>query len=77
MTGRLLDAGSSLNFRYVVTAPPLQAQKIHITTLAPERRAFWKLGVSYLYGDLRELVLRDGAFDSVVHLDHRARRHGQ
>lgn len=63
--GRLLDAGSSLNFRYVVAAPLLASQKIHVTTLAPERRAFWKLGVSYIYGDLRELVLRDGVFDSV------------
>ncbi len=63
--GKLLDAGSSLNYRYVVTAPPLQGQQLHIATLAPERRCYWKNGISYIYGDLRNLTLRDAAFDSV------------
>ena len=35
-------------------------------TLAPEPVAFTSLGVSYLYGDLRTLALRDDWFDEVV-----------
>ena len=37
-----------------------------IVTLAPEERSFPELDVSYLYADLRDLPLRDGAFDCAL-----------
>ncbi len=65
-SGRLLDAGSSLNLDYVVTAPALAQYKITIATLAPEATCLWNLGVSYVFGDLRALDFRDDWFDAVV-----------
>ena len=62
--GNLLDAGSALNHEYVLRS--LTNQKITITTLAPEGDAYWRLGVSYVFGDLRDLDFRDGRFDSVA-----------
>ena len=64
--GRFLDAGSALNYDFVLTAPALKAKQVSIVTLAPEGQAFWQLGVSYLFGDLRDLDLRDERFDAVA-----------
>jgi SAM-dependent methyltransferase len=63
--GRLLDAGSTLNYPYLLDLPRLSHKQIVIVTLAPEtveRRA----NVSYLYDDLRDVVLRDNAFQTIV-----------
>ena len=65
-TGRLLDAGSSLNHEVVLTSPPLKGWNKTIFTLAPEDVAFWNLGISYVYGDLRNLDFKDNWFDAVV-----------
>ncbi len=62
----LLDAGSSLNFLEVLSSPPLAGKALTILTLMPERRCYWKLGVSYLFGDLRHLLLNDEAMDAVA-----------
>lgn len=62
---RILDAGSSLNYQVVVSSPPLVGKELMITTLAPERRCYWSLGVSYLFGDLRNLILRSDSMDAV------------
>jgi SAM-dependent methyltransferase len=64
--GRVLDAGSVLNHRHLVERVRPQVSELTIVTLAPEPVAFTSLGVSYLYGDLRELPFRDGWFDEVV-----------
>lgn len=64
--GALLDAGSSLNREPVLTAPVLRAKRVTIATLAPETQCFWQLGVSYWYGDLRQLAFRSELFDTVV-----------
>ena len=64
--GILLDAGSSLNYDYVLKSAALADSQITITTLAPESRASWQLGVSYVYGDLRHLDFRDGLFDTIA-----------
>ena len=66
-TGRLLDAGSVLNFEYLLTHPRLAGKQIFISTLAPEGthpRA--RPTVSYVYEDLRETCYRDAYFDWVV-----------
>lgn len=64
--GRLLDAGSSLNHKFVLEVPALTDKKITIITLAPEAQCYWMLGISYIFGDLRNLDFRDNLFDLVV-----------
>lgn len=64
--GRFLDAGSALNYDFVLASPPLQDKQSTIVTLAPEGQAFWQLGVSYVFGDLRDLDFRDERFDAVA-----------
>ena len=65
-TGRLLDAGSSLNHEFVLRVPALADKRITIVTLAPEAQCHWKLGISYVFGDLRELYFRDDYFDVIA-----------
>jgi SAM-dependent methyltransferase len=62
----VLDAGSALNHEFVVGSALMAGRRLHVLTLAPEKRAFWTLGVSYLYGDLRRTALRDDYFDAVA-----------
>jgi SAM-dependent methyltransferase len=64
--GRLLDAGSTLNFKFLIEQPALREKKIDICTLAPEHNCYWRKGVSYLYEDLRALPYRDDFFDWIV-----------
>jgi SAM-dependent methyltransferase len=64
--GKLLDAGSVLNFEFILNQPSLQSKDLHICTLAPEDRAYWQRGVSYLFGDLRDLPYREDCFDWIV-----------
>lgn len=66
LSGRVLDAGSVLNHRHVVERLLPAIDELTIMTLAPEPVAFTSLGISYLYGDLRALPLRDDWFDEVV-----------
>jgi len=63
---RFLDAGSALNYEFVLTSPSLKDKQVTIVTLAPEGQAFWQLGVSYVFGDLRDLDFRDERFDSIA-----------
>lgn len=64
--GLFLDAGSALNYEFVLKAVPLKHKRVTIVTLAPEGQAFWQLGVSYVFGDLRDLDFRDERFDAVA-----------
>lgn len=66
--GKLLDAGSVLNFDYLLEHPLLRSKQIFICTLAPEQRCFWSTGASYVYGDLRRTCFRDNYFDWIVSL---------
>jgi SAM-dependent methyltransferase len=71
--GSLLDAGSTLNFEFLLEHPLLQKKRVHICTLAPESNCFWQKGVSYLFDDLRRLPYRDALFDwavSISTLEH-------
>jgi SAM-dependent methyltransferase len=61
--GKLLDAGSALNFDFLLDQPKLKEKRVHICTLAPEDHAFWNKGVSYVYEDLRTLPYKDEGFD--------------
>lgn len=67
-TGRLLDAGSVLNFDYILEQDALRGKKVFISTLAPESFCYWRKGVSYVYEDLRDTCFRDGYFDWIASL---------
>lgn len=62
----LLDAGSSLNHRFLLEQPVLCAKRLHIVTLAPEEECFRGRGISYVYDDLRSLPFRDELYDVIV-----------
>lgn len=64
--GRLLDAGSALNHAFLLERTPLARAQLTIMTLAPEKRCFWKKGISYIFGDLRDTQLATGSFDVVA-----------
>lgn len=66
MPGRVLDAGSVLNYPFLVNRPPVENAQLTIMTLAPENRCYWKRSISYVYGDLRKPHFVDGLFDVVV-----------
>jgi len=64
--GRLLDAGSVFNFDVIVENPRISGKDFTVFTLAPEPRNYWQKGISYNYGDLRELPFRDDWFDEII-----------
>ncbi len=66
--GKLLDAGSILNFGYILQHPNLKEKDITIVTLEPEANCYWQDRISYLFADLRDLPLQDDWFDEVVSL---------
>lgn len=66
MSGKLLDAGSVLNYAYLLDREPIKSKQIYISTLAPEAQCHWRRGVSYVFEDLRDTCYRDGFFDWVV-----------
>lgn len=66
--GLLLDAGSALNFRFLLEHPSIASKTTYICTLAPEQHSYWELGVSYTFQDLRHTCFRDEFFDLVVSL---------
>jgi len=65
-SGYLLDAGSSLNFEYMLKSESIKKLNTTILTLAPEAFSFPNLGVSYVYGDLRNLGFKDNWFDTIA-----------
>lgn len=66
--GRLLDAGSVLNFDFILSHPSLRSKRIFISTLSPEPYCYWRRGISYIFEDLCETCFRDEYFDWVVSL---------
>jgi len=64
--GKMLDAGSTLNHRFLLERAPLTNAALTIMTLAPEKKCFWQRSISYLFGDLRHPVFADGVFDVVA-----------
>ena len=64
--GRLLDAGSTLNHERVLDRFQPETESLCIATLQPEREAYTRRRISYVYADLRELPFRDGSFDTVI-----------
>lgn len=62
----LLDAGSTLNHEFVLDQPVLRQKELHILTLDPEDTSFWQRGISYLYGDLRDIPIKDAYYDTIA-----------
>ncbi|HRI90184.1 class I SAM-dependent methyltransferase [Accumulibacter sp.] len=63
--GLLLDAGSVLNAPMFLGAPELSQQRIIIYSLEMDSVRL-DPRLSYLHGDFRDPVLRDGIFDNIV-----------
>ena len=66
LSGRVLDAGSTLNHAHVLPRLRPRVASLDIVTLTPEEQAFPQLDVSYQYADLRDLPYRDAIYDTVV-----------
>jgi SAM-dependent methyltransferase len=64
----LLDAGSVLNYRFLLERHPLKNKRVFVSTLAPEPMSFNALGVSYVYEDFRDSCFRNDYFDRIVSL---------
>lgn len=62
----LLDAGSILNYDFILNHSIFDHKKLHILTLAPEINCFWQKGISYLYNDLRDIPLRNDYYDAII-----------
>jgi hypothetical protein len=62
----VLDAGSILNFDYLLKLSPLPKKKVFISTLAPEIRSYTRKGISYVFEDLRYSCFRDNFFDNII-----------
>jgi len=66
-TGRVLDAGSTLNHLHILDRILPLVDSLDIVTLAPEA-TFSRRQVSYVYADLRDLPFESGQYDTIVSL---------
>jgi SAM-dependent methyltransferase len=64
--GVMLDAGSALNYEFLLSRAPVREARLSICTLAPEKRCYWSRGISYVFDDLRSCMFRSATFDSVT-----------
>lgn len=64
--GTLLDGGSTLSYPFTLELPSVAVKKLVVVTLAPPAHMAHAANVSYLFDDLRNLMLRDAVFDTVV-----------
>lgn len=62
----MLDAGSALNYWHIVNHPKIRDKKLFISTLAPEGNAFWNMGISYVFEDIRQTCFREEMFDCIA-----------
>ncbi len=62
----VFDAGSALNFPFVLESMIMNERKFVICTLSPEEEYFKSHRVSYLYNDLRSTMMKDASFDVVT-----------
>lgn len=64
--GKLMDAGSTFNFDFIVNQRVLENKNLTILTFAPENNCYYKKRISYVFDDLRNLPFRNELFDVVV-----------
>lgn len=65
-SSNILDAGSALNFEYIINHNLIKTKNLTILTLYPEENCFYQKGISYHYGDLRHLPFADNFFCEIV-----------
>ena len=64
---KMLDAGSTFNYKYLLEHSAIVNREVTIFTFYPEVPSFKnKKGKQYVYGDLRKMELRSEAYDLVV-----------
>jgi len=63
--GFLLDAGSTLNFEYILKCLN-HLKKVFITTLYPEKLSYNELNISYTYENLSNLSFKNEYFDTIT-----------
>jgi hypothetical protein len=63
---KILDAGSTFNFNFIVNHRLFQDKILLIYTFNPEVDCFHHKRISYIFGDLRDIILKDDQFDIVV-----------
>jgi hypothetical protein len=63
--GLIFDAGSTLNKEVLLKSPWLRDRQLLIYTLWADRIGLYP-NVSFLFGDLRDIILRDGVVDCLV-----------
>jgi SAM-dependent methyltransferase len=64
--GMMLDAGSALNWKFLINRVPVSDANLCVCTLAPEKRCYWRRGISYVFDDLRSSRFRSETFDTIV-----------
>ena len=64
--GKALDAGSTLNYAYLLSLLQKRSKEITISTLEPETNCFWAQRISYVYCDLREIPFKNDWFDELI-----------
>ena len=64
----ILDAGSVLNHRQILTVDRLKGKQLYISTLFYEGRPEVTPSPSYVYEDLRHMCFRDDFFDAICSL---------
>lgn len=65
---RILDAGSALNFREVLTSNKMSGRKLFIVSLSHEQAPDVGVYPSYIYDDLRDLCFKADFFDAICSL---------
>jgi len=63
---KILDAGSVLNYDYIINLPIFNNKELFIQTFYPENNCFFKKRISYIYEDLRDIPFKDNFFDEIV-----------
>lgn len=64
--GRILDAGSTFNYKSILDVVCKEDRELTIFTYHPESNCFNNRKINYVYGDLRDMLFRDGYFDIVI-----------
>jgi len=63
---KILDAGSVLNYDFIVNHQKLKEKELYIQTFYPENNCFFNKRISYVYEDLRNIPFKDNFFDEIV-----------
>lgn len=62
---RYLDAGSTHNHPMILETGFFDQKEMHIVTLHPEPKCYWRRGISYLFADIRDLPIKDGFYGTI------------